>query len=157
MFVNFQKSFLVGFSIVLFVKVLSAESIKTRVIRLGQAQLTVEIADTPDLRTKGLMYRTSLKKNHGMLFVFKDEQSQKFWMKNTIIPLSIAFADSKKTIFQIGSLKPVRSFLQKKGYDSILSSAPAKYAIEVAEGWFKKNNIVKGTTFSFVEDITAHP
>jgi uncharacterized membrane protein (UPF0127 family) len=66
-----------------------------------EVEVRVEIADDASERVRGLMYRTALAENRGMLFVFPDEERLSFWMKNTLIPLSIAFIDSKGRIVDI--------------------------------------------------------
>lgn len=106
--------------------------------------LTVELALAPTEQEKGLMFRKSLEPGKGMLFVFSNERPRQFWMKNTLIPLSIAFIDEKKTIFQISDLKPVNTLLQKE-YDRAESVKPAKYVLEVPQGWFLVNKIQEGS------------
>lgn len=100
--------------------------------------LHVEIADTYDSRQTGLMYRKNLDENSGMLFVFDNESRLNFWMKSTYIPLSIAYIDKRGFIKEILSMKPLDI---SRTYPS---SVPAMYALEVNEGWFKKNNISAG-------------
>lgn len=113
--------------------------------------LKVEVAVTDEELQKGLMFRKKLDDGAGMIFLFDEEGPRSFWMKNTLIPLSIAFADKNKTIFQISDLKPVTTLAQKK-YDQISSQKHAKYVIEVPQGWFKKNNINPGAQFSWEEE-----
>lgn len=100
--------------------------------------LHVEIADNNTSRQTGLMFRKSLAEDSGMLFVFENEQRLNFWMKNTYIPLSIAYIDKYGFIKDILSMKPLDI---SRTYPS---SVPAMYALEVNEGWFKKNNITAG-------------
>ena len=100
--------------------------------------LQIEIADTDQKRSQGLMYRKKLDANSGMLFVFPSEQYMRFWMKNTYIPLSIAFIDRQGKILEIQDMKPLD--------DSIIYSSKSKalYALEVNQGWFDKNSINTG-------------
>lgn len=100
--------------------------------------LSVEIADTWKSRQTGLMFRKSLEKNRGMLFVFNDETVRSFWMKNTYIPLSIAYIDKRGVIKEIHDMKPLDTSVFYP------SRNPAKYALEVNRGWFKENNIGVG-------------
>jgi hypothetical protein len=100
--------------------------------------LRVEIADTDSRRQTGLMYRGSLDENSGMLFVFENEHRLNFWMKNTLIPLSIAYIGRNGLIKDIINMKPLDTSV------TYPSSGPALYAIEVNAGWFKKNNITVG-------------
>jgi uncharacterized protein len=101
-------------------------------------QVAAEIADTQHTRTYGLMNRKSLAKNSGMLFVFNTEKYLSFWMKNTYIPLSIAYIDKKGVIRDIQHMKPLDTSV------TYPSKYPVKYALEVNRGWFKKNNIKPG-------------
>ena len=110
---------------------------KTAEIRIGACQINVEIADTPELCAKGLSGRNHLKADHGMLFVFQYSRRLSFWMKDTSIPLSIAFISPDGTIRQIEQMMPFDLNLVK-------SDAPVKYALEVNQGFFKKNGITVG-------------
>lgn len=106
-------------------------------IRIGECRLTVEIADTPRLREKGLSNRKHLKAGHGMLFVFDFQRRVNFWMKDTQIPLSIAFISSEGTILQIEHMEPMDLRQVKSDYS-------ARYALEVNQGFFKENGITVG-------------
>lgn len=100
--------------------------------------LMVEIADTLESMKRGLMFRKKLNINKGMLFVFKKEKKCNFWMKNTHIPLSIAYIDKHGVINEIYNMKPMDTSIT---YPSVI---PAKYALETNRGWFKKHNITVG-------------
>jgi uncharacterized membrane protein (UPF0127 family) len=104
--------------------------------------ITAEIADTPALRERGLMGRDSLPENHGMLFVYADEQIRSFWMRNTPIPLDIAFIDGNGSIVNVATMYP-------NSDDSTLSESPAMYALEMTAGWFEKNEIGVGARVQF--------
>ncbi len=119
----------------------------------SSVQLKVELALTPSEQEQGLMYRKSMDLNYGMLFVFSNERPRRFWMKNTLIPLSIAFIDKKYTIFQISNMNPVKTLAQTS-YDSANSVRPAKYVLEVPKGWFIKNSIVEGSKLIWSEEKT---
>jgi uncharacterized membrane protein (UPF0127 family) len=101
----------------------------TRTLTIGKASATVEVVDTPDARATGLMNRFSLQPDHGMLFVFDRPQPLAFWMKNTYIPLSIAYVDANGTILNIEDMQP-------QDESTHLSRGPALYAIEMRRGWF---------------------
>lgn len=105
--------------------------------------LHVEVADTFSTRQRGLMFRKEMKWERGMVFVFEQEQVLTFWMRNTYIPLSIAYIGSNGIINEIYHMKPLD--------DSILypSLLPARYAIEVNKGWFDKNFISEGCRVEF--------
>ena len=108
-----------------------------KTITIRDKTLTVEIADTSEKRMTGLMYRKSLGENEGMLFIFPEEEIHSFWMKNTLIPLSIAFIKEDGTILQIEDMEPETETTHP-------SKFPVKYALEVNKGWFKENNITSG-------------
>lgn len=100
--------------------------------------LAVELAATPAARACGLSHREELAQNQGMLFIFTESRPQTFWMKDTLIPLSIAFVADSGKIINIQDMAPMQT-------DELYhSSGPAKYAIEVNQGWFKKNGIEAG-------------
>ena len=100
-------------------------------------QLTAEVAATDAQRMQGLMHRRMLPENRGMLFVFSYSAPQSFWMMNTYIPLSIAFIDENGAIVSIADMKPLTT-------DSHSSAKPAKYALEMNQGWFAKRGIKAG-------------
>lgn len=111
-------------------------------------QLTVEMADTFRTRQRGLMHRKSLPKNEGMLFVFDRPHILSFWMKNTFIPLSIAFFDKEKKLINIESMEPQK--IGPRMQQDLRSYESKKYglfAVEVNNGWFEKNKIIPGMDF----------
>jgi len=108
-----------------------------RTLVIGDETLTVEIASTPEERARGLMYRDSLGPKEGMLFVFPREEKAVFWMKNTPLPLSIAFIDERGVITEIQDMEPFDTTLH-------ISRLPAKYALEVKQGWFRERGIGPG-------------
>lgn len=112
-----------------------------RIINSGNKTVicTAEVARTNEEHARGLMHRKDLCKNCGMLFVFQNEDYRSFWMKNTLIPLSIAFIDKDGIINDIQDMEPLRTF------PSYSSRYPAAYALEVNKGWFKKNLITIGS------------
>lgn len=112
-------------------------------IKVGGKTIQVEIAETSEQLSHGLMFRTKMKANSGMLFIFPDEEKRSFWMKNTFIPLSIGFFDGKKILVDIQDMQPVKSEMEKTP-PSYLSLKPAKYALEMNQGWFKKNGVKVG-------------
>jgi uncharacterized membrane protein (UPF0127 family) len=89
------------------------------------------------------MYRKTLKEGEGMLFIFSDSKPRRFWMKNTFVDLSIAYLDEHKTIIDILDMKAVKSELEIN-LPTYPSSGPAKFALEVPLGWFKKHKIKLG-------------
>jgi uncharacterized membrane protein (UPF0127 family) len=113
-------------------------------IKLGSRVLKVELADTPEKLSYGLMHRHSMGVDDGMLFIFREEQTLSFWMKNTFVDLSIAFFSKEKVLIEIQDMKAAKSVLQTK-FESYLSTRPAQYALEMRRGWFLKNQIKVGT------------
>jgi uncharacterized protein len=93
-------------------------------LQLGKAMVTLEIADTPNERAQGLMFRPVLPLNEGMIFVFPDAQERGFWMKNTYIPLDIIYVGEDRRIISIKQMKP-------QDLSSTPSDGPAMYAIEL--------------------------
>jgi uncharacterized membrane protein (UPF0127 family) len=111
-------------------------------VSVGGIPISVEIADTPALRERGLMHRDSLPANHGMLFVYADEQMRSFWMRNTKIPLDIAFIDRNGTIVNIEQMEAQTD-------ENTVSNAPAMYALEMSLGWFEANGVGIGDRLEF--------
>lgn len=100
-------------------------------------KIFVEVAKTPDQVSRGLMFRKSLDKDSGMLFVFDHPKPLSFWGMNTFMPLDIAFIDEGGTIRDIKRIK-------EHDLTSVKSSCPCKYALEVEDGWFKSNGFSVG-------------
>ena len=104
-----------------------------------EVEVRVEIADGPFEQQRGLMYRKALGEDRGMLFVYRSEQPLSFWMKNTRIPLSIAYIDSKGRITDILDMKPLDD--KPPHY---ISSKPVQYALEVNQGFFDERGVKVG-------------
>ena len=104
-------------------------------IKINDSVLEVVIADTKQSRNQGLMFIESLDKNMGMFFVWPKPSKKCMWMRNTKIPLSVAFIDENYLIREIKELKPLN-------LDSVCSrSKLIKFALEVNQGWFAEKNI----------------
>lgn len=138
-----------GCAFLLFSKAKAADEFSVRKIKVGSQVLDVEIADDNYKRSLGLMNRKVLKDGKGMLFVFDQEQELSFWMKNTLIPLSIGYFDQDQKLFQILDMTPASPMEVRP--PSYPSSRPGKFALEVPVGWFNRHKIKPGATFSFVE------
>jgi hypothetical protein len=117
------------------------------VVANGQ-RISVEIADSPEERAEGLMFRSSLAEDHGMLFVFPAPQILSFWMKNTSIPLSIAYLDADGTVLEIYDMEP-------HSLESITSRRPALYALEVNQGTFDRLGVEPGDRLVLPENLSA--
>jgi len=113
-------------------------TLPTTRLTAGMHVITAELADTPYSRMVGMMYRESTPPNHGMLFVFDDKQQHCFWMRNTPLPLSIAFLDDDGTIAHIADMAP-------KSDDSHCPPRAVRYALEMEKGWFAKKGIKAGS------------
>lgn len=105
--------------------------------------LTVELATTPPQRQRGLMFREHMPEDVGMLFVFPDDQPRGFWMKDTPLPLSIAFLDAQGRILNILDMQPFDTTSRYR------SAGPARYALEVNQGWFAARGIEPGARCDF--------
>ena len=112
------------------------------------ARIYVEIADTPEERAEGLMFRSSLPADRGMLFVFPEPQPLAFWMKNTAIPLSIAYIARDGTILEIHDMEPY-------SLESVASRQPALYALEVNQGTFERLGIEPGDRLRLPKNLSA--
>ena len=101
--------------------------------------IRVELARSIRELSKGYMGREHIPEGTGMLFIFKRDEKLSFWMKDTPTPLSIAFISSSGEIRETRDMTPF-------SHESVESSEPVRYALEVPQGWFKKNNIGAGST-----------
>lgn len=112
-------------------------------VMIGEHRLTAEVVATPEKRSIGLMFRDTLPEDRGMLFVFAGPYTGTFWMRNTRIPLSIAFIGQDRRILNIEDMQP---------FDEVTQHAPrgaAFYALEVNQGWFAARGIQPGDTVVF--------
>lgn len=110
-------------------------------IKLGESPIHVQIAISAKERAEGLMHRETLEPDQGMLFVFETPSKQRFWMKNTLIPLSIGFFDTKGRLVEIHNLYPQDRNPVESRTDTIVM------ALEMRQGWFQEHKVVPGTTF----------
>jgi uncharacterized protein len=111
-------------------------------IFIKDREILVEVAKTVEERAVGLMGRTSLGKEEGMFFIFEDEGIHGFWMKNTLLPLSIAFIDREGKIIWIADMQPLTLSTHNP-------PGPVLYALEMNKGWFAKNGIKVGDMVRF--------
>ncbi|MDR2490487.1 MAG: DUF192 domain-containing protein [Spirochaetaceae bacterium] len=103
----------------------------------GATVITAELARTEGEKQKGLMFRTTLADGEGMLFVYTRDERMSFWMKNTLIPLSIAFISRDGRIIDILDMEPLST-------QSVRSSRSVRYALEAPRGWFTREGIREG-------------
>lgn len=99
--------------------------------------MLVELAVNEKDRARGLMHRPSMPADDGMLFIYPDTKPRSFWMKNTKLPLSIAFISPQGEIVKIAKMTPLSTKSTKSIY-------PAKFALEMNQGWFEDNGVQKG-------------
>ena len=144
-----KKSFILILFLLAFTSLLSCKTKKLpvkdiKIIRKDGTEFTVaaEIAEKTEDRNHGFMERKTIPDGTGMLFVFEKDQILSFWMKNTPHPLSIAYIDSKGKIRDIYDMTPY-------SLSSIISTVSVRYALEVPQGWYKKNGITVGDSVIF--------
>jgi len=106
-------------------------------LQAGIHLVKAEVADDERKRAVGLMFRESLAPNHGMLFVFREKAGHCFWMRNTLIPLSIAFLDDDGTIVNIEDMAP-------RSEESHCPKRPVRFALEMEQGWFGTRGLAAG-------------
>lgn len=106
-------------------------------LNAGIHVITAEAATTEQTRVVGLMFRERLAPNHGMLFVFDYKSQQCFWMRNTPLPLTIAFIEDDGTVVQLVDMAPQSDALH-------CSQKPVRFALEMEQGWFAKRGIAPG-------------
>ena len=114
------------------------------VLTVGGHKLTAEVAHTEKTRSVGLMHRRMLPENRGMLFVFSRIDLHAMWMMNTYVPLSVAFLDDQGVIINIADMTPHTT-------NAHGAAKPAKYALEMNQGWFRKRGIGPGARLEGIE------
>lgn len=114
----------------------------TTTLRVGGVRVRAEVADREAERRRGLMGRDSLPEDHGMLFVYPEQRILSFWMRNTRIPLDIAFIDQRGTIVDVQTMAPHTEEMHR-------SREPAMYALEMEAGWFEEHGVGVGDRVEF--------
>jgi len=117
-------------------------------ITIGELSIAVEIANTLAQRTTGMMYRRKLGPDEGMLFIFERDENLRFFMKNTYVPLSIAFIRSDGIISNIADMEPHTLTPHH-------SRTPSRYALEMPQGWFMKRGFKAGTRVEIPPELAA--
>ena len=120
----------------------------THTIMVGDQPMLVEVASDGGQRAQGLMYRDSLPAQEGMLFIYPKEQELSFWMKNTRIALSIAFARGDGTIIRIADMRPMSKISTK-------SEGRALYALETNKGWFEEHGVEVGDKLTALPKVSG--
>jgi uncharacterized protein len=119
-------------------------------LSVGIHVIQAEIAGTMATRSQGLMQRKSMAQGAGMLFLFDESAGHCMWMKNTLIPLSVAFVDERGEIVNIADMQPLDETTH-------CATRPVRYALEMNQGWFKKRGISPGTAIQGLERFSAAP
>lgn len=113
------------------------QQLPTIPLNAGIHNIVAEVARRPEERAIGLMHRPSMPAHQGMLFVFEQADRQCFWMKNTLLPLSIAFLADDGSVVNIEDMAP-------QSLDAHCSAKPVRYALEMNQGWFAKRGVKPG-------------
>ena len=113
------------------------QNLPSVLLSAGIHKIRAMVAQTPDQRQTGLMYRKAMEPNEGMLFVFESPMRQCFWMKNTLLPLSAAFIGDDGRIVNIADMAP-------QSLDSHCSDKPVRFVLEMHKGWFSKHGLKSG-------------
>jgi uncharacterized protein len=111
------------------------------VLSAGMHRIDAQVAQTPEQRTIGLMFRKEMPQHEGMLFVVEQPSVQCFWMKNTYLPLTAAFVADDGTVVNLVDMKPHST-------DSHCSAKPVRYVLEMNQGWFAKKGLKAGTVLN---------
>ena len=132
--------------LVFFLLLASAAALAAPTIELsaGMHRIEAEVASNNADRATGLMNRPSMPIHRGMLFVFPEAGVQCFWMRNTLIPLSIAFLDDSGRIVQVADMQP-------QSLDNHCSVKPVRFALEMNAGWFRSRGLTAGTRINGVD------
>lgn len=121
-------------------------ALPVQTLRAGMHLIHAEVASTPPSRERGLMFREQLGPNQGMLFIFERPGTQCMWMRNTLVPLSVAFIADDGTIANIEDMTP-------KTEDSHCAVQPVRYALEMERGWFAKRGLKAGARIDGIPGV----
>ena len=114
----------------------------------GMYRIEAEVAHTAQARQVGLMTRKSMAPQHGMVFVFEHDATHCMWMKNTFLPLSVAFVDAQGKVINIEDMQPQTE-------DNHCAAAPARFALEMNLGWFRERGIKAGDVLRGFDRLPA--
>jgi uncharacterized membrane protein (UPF0127 family) len=123
-------------------------ALPTTTLSAGIHVIHAEVASTVASRSQGLMQRKSMAQGSGMLFLFDQSAGHCMWMKNTLIPLSVAFIDARGDIVNIADMQPLDETTH-------CAARPVPYALEMNQGWFKQRGISAGTPIKGLEQFSA--
>ena len=117
-------------------------------LQTGLYVIQAEVAQSFNHQAMGLMFREKMADNAGMIFLWDESSKRCMWMRNTLLPLSVAFIDAHGKILNIEDMQP-------KTEDSHCSKGDAKYALEMNQGWFKKKRIAPGAKITGIPGMAA--
>lgn len=123
-------------------------ALPTTKLSAGIHVIQAEVASTTGTRSQGLMQRKSMAQGSGMLFLFDESAGHCMWMKNTLIPLSVAFIDERGEIVNIADMQPLDE-------STHCAARPVRYALEMNQGWFRKRGISPGMLVKGLEQSSA--
>ena len=130
-----------GFAALLILVAANARATEKIELTAGIHRIEAELAYTNETRAQGLMHRTAMPPNHGMIFIFTEQARHCMWMRNTLMPLSVAFVDARGGIINIAEMQP-------HSEQNHCAEKPARYALEMNSGWFKSRGIKPGAAIS---------
>lgn len=122
----------------------AAQTLPVMELQAGFHRIEAEVANSPQTRAQGLMHRTAMALQHGMLFVFTENASHCMWMKNTNLPLAVAFLDESGKILNVEEMQPHSEM-------NHCAARPARYALEMNAGWFARRGIKRGDFIGGIE------
>jgi len=123
-----------------------AQQLPVAQLNAGMHLIRAEVAADYATRMTGLMHRVSMPSNAGMLFIFDEATTHCMWMKNTLIPLSVAFIDERGTIINVEDMAPQTE-------DSHCAGRPARYALEMNRGWFAARGVKPGSRIGGIPGV----
>ncbi|MBA3034397.1 MAG: DUF192 domain-containing protein [Gammaproteobacteria bacterium] len=136
--------FLVTLGALLFAALAAAQGLPIMELQAGFHRIEAEVANTPQTRSQGLMQRRAMAQQRGMLFVFTETERHCMWMKNTFLPLSVAFLDADGRIINVADMQP-------HSEDNHCAARPARYALEMNVGWFARRGLKPGDAIGGIE------
>lgn len=143
-----MKRLMVTSAFLLISALASAQQAKVADLSIGMFRIQAEVAASERDRQTGLMNRKTLPAQAGMLFIFEESAQHCFWMKNTLLPLSIAFIDEAGKIVTLADMQPQTE-------DSHCPAKPIRYALEMNQGWFRSHGIATGTVINGIVSPAA--
>ena len=114
----------------------------------GMYRIEAEVAHTAQARQVGLMMRKTMAPQRGMVFVFEHDATHCMWMKNTFLPLSVAFVDAQGKVINIEDMQP-------QSEDNHCAAAPARFALEMNLGWFREKGLSAGTKVGGIDRLAV--